>query len=79
MKTRSELLPRERVEMAVLEAIAGEPSAHVMDLASAVEEHPVTIQQACERLNDNGYIQPVTNGCYTLTERGQRQLESDLE
>lgn len=79
MRTANESMPRERIDIAVLRTIAEVRPVHVMELAASLEEHPVTVEQTCVRLTNNGYIRRATYGQYTLTENGQSRLEQQTK
>ena len=63
-------------EIDVLETLADRSPRHVMEIASAVDGHPITIDQACAHLHDDGCIRPLGRGLYAITEEGERRLET---
>lgn len=63
----------------MLSAIAEQSPVHVMDLAKGLDEHPVTVDQMCAHLHENGYIRPATHGSYTLTKSGQQRLGKNID
>lgn len=67
-------MSRDRIERRVLETLADRASLHVLALAERTDEHPVSVDQACARLHDGGYIRPVGRGVYGVTDRGRRRL-----
>lgn len=64
----------DELELAVLRAIDARPPVHVMDLADAVDDHPLAVERVCTRLHEDGYISPDTHGLYGLTEAGRQRL-----
>ncbi len=45
-----------------------------MDIASAADRHPITVDQTCARLHEDGQIQPVGRGVYDVTEDGKQRV-----
>ena len=64
----------EGLEAAILRTIDDRPPVHLIDLADAVDDHPVAVERACTRLDEDDYIRPAPHGLYTLTEAGRRRL-----
>jgi len=62
------------LEAAILRAVDDRPPVHLIDLADAVDDHPVAVERACARLDEDGYIRPAPEGLYTLTGAGRRRL-----
>lgn len=73
MSTTREERARE-LEAPILRAIDDRPPVHLIDLAEAVDGHPVAVERACARLDEDGYIRPAPQGLYTLTDAGRRRL-----
>lgn len=68
---------KRRLDATVLAVLARESPAHVVDIAASLDEHPVTVDQACARLHDRGAIRPANHGVYTLTEQGTRRCDEE--
>jgi Mn-dependent DtxR family transcriptional regulator len=64
---------RSDLERILLEALADEPG-YVVDLAGAVDEHPVTVEKACDRLREGGDIRSIGPRRYEITATGRRRL-----
>lgn len=64
---------RRDLERRVLEALADEPD-YVVDLAAQVDDHPITVEQACERLRADGDIRSIGARRYEITASGRRRL-----
>lgn len=71
----SPLTTRERLDLRVLAAVEDRPPAHAVDLSESLDEHPVTVDEACVRLHRDGYLTTATRGLFTITERGTQYLE----
>lgn len=63
-------------EIDVIQALADGSPLHVMDIADAVDGHPITIDQTCARLYDEGFIFPLGRGRYEITDKGVHRLET---
>lgn len=61
-------------ETTVLEVLVDQSPLHVMEIATIVDQHPITVDQTCARLHDRGHIYPLGRGLYTVTEDGERQI-----
>ncbi|WP_226006694.1 MarR family transcriptional regulator [Natrinema salinisoli] len=64
---------RRALERRVLDALVDDPS-YVVDLAAEVKDHPITVEQACERLQADGAIRSIGGRRYEITASGRRQL-----
>ncbi|WP_247730700.1 hypothetical protein [Halovivax limisalsi] len=71
----SDRTTRERLELRILAAVADRPPAHAVDLSESLDEHPVTVDEACVRLHRNGALTTAASGLFTITERGERRLD----
>lgn len=67
------------MDHAVLRALETDGPLHVMEIATRIEGHPITVDQACARLHDDGFISPIGGGRYRLTEEGSAQLNDESE
>lgn len=63
----------------ILESFVAASPCDVMDIASTVERHPITVDQTCARLNERGLIRPVGRGQYAVTDAGRRLLEAESD
>lgn len=66
------------MERDILNALADDGPLHVLELAERVTGHPITVDQTCAQLHNDGHIYPVGGGRYRLTETGRDQLTADL-
>lgn len=66
---------QKQLESDILQTLAECAPLHVMDLTEEVDDHPVTVDQACARLHDDGHIFPSGHGVYDITDRGQQRLD----
>ena len=57
----------------ILRTLDGRNSLHVVELADVLEDHPITIDLACDRLQREGRIHQVGPGYYRLAEDGLRR------
>ena len=63
-------------ETKVLEMLADRSPHHVIEIANAVNGHPITVDQTCTRLHNEGCIFPFGRGLYEITEEGLQRLET---
>ncbi len=68
-------MPKKQLEAAILRALSEQTALHVMDLAEQIEEHPLTVDQACAQLHEEGYITTSSHGIYDVTTYGERRLD----
>lgn len=61
----------------ILKTISKSDGLHVVELAAKIDRHPVTVDRACGRLHDDGYLYSYERGRYRLTDCGQQQLTTD--
>lgn len=66
-------MSRTDIERKILETLADEPH-YVVDLAARIDEHPVTVEGASERLRDAGEIRSTRCRRYEITAVGRRRL-----
>ena len=59
--------PHERADE-LLEALEGDSPATIVELAIALDAHPVTIERRCRALQRDGDIRQCTGGVYTLVD-----------
>jgi predicted transcriptional regulator len=64
-----------QIEFEVLELLVEESPCHRTEITNAVDGHPITIDQACTHLHSQGYIAPISNGLYEVTDAGEQRLE----
>lgn len=55
----------------VLETLETTSPTTVVELATALDSHPATIERHCRTLQRNGSIRQCTGGMYTLAERDE--------
>ena len=67
-------MTRRKLEWDVLEVLDDQAPLYVVDLAAAIDEHPITVEQACDRLRDEGDIRSIGSRRYDITVSGRRQL-----
>jgi predicted transcriptional regulator len=65
-----------QTEIDVLETLADRSPCHVMEIATAVDGHPITVDQACTHLHNAECIRPLGRGLYEITAEGERRLET---
>lgn len=58
----------------VLAILGAESPLHVMDIARTADRHPITVDQTCARLHEQGHIHPVGRGLYEITDDGKRRI-----
>lgn len=68
-----------QTETEVLKIFVERSPLHVMDIANTVEYHPITVDQTCTRLHNEGYIYPLGRGLYKVTEEGVQRIETQCE
>lgn len=69
----------DRTEAVVLEVLVDRSPLHVIEIASSVDYHPVTVDQTCAHLHDEGYIYPLGRGLFEVTEDGKRRVAARRE
>jgi Mn-dependent DtxR family transcriptional regulator len=69
-----------QTEREILETLAEQAPLYVIEIAQEVDSHPITVDRACARLHDGGYIHSVSRGYYRLTDTGRQQFtHSEVE
>ncbi len=63
-----------QLEREILMALADEGPLSAVDLAGMIDEHPLTVEQACDRLCDKGDIRSVGSRRYELATSDRHQL-----
>ena len=63
---------------AILEALDGSSPATTVELATALDTHPMTVERHCQTLQRDGCIRRCTGGMYTLVETGTERLPTRL-
>jgi len=64
----------QQLEREILMALADEGPLSAVDLAGMIDKHPLTVEQACDRLCDQGDIRSVGSRRYELAASGQHQF-----
>lgn len=59
----------------ILDILVTNAPLRVMDIAKIADRHPITVDQTCARLHEQGYISPLGQGRYDVTDDGIRHLE----
>lgn len=63
------------LDRSILRLLHRRGETHVRDISSALDAHPVTIDQRCFSLHRSAYIRSLGTGVYQLTEEGLRSLD----
>ncbi|QLG47920.1 MarR family transcriptional regulator [Natrinema halophilum] len=63
-----------QLQRSILVTLADSGPLYVVDIAAAVNEHPLTIEQACNRLHEADVIHPIGCRRYDVTSAGYQQL-----
>jgi len=63
----------------ILAILVADSPRHVMDIAQTANRHPITVDQTCARLYEQGQICPVGRGLYEITEDGKRWMRKHPE
>ncbi|WP_306057147.1 hypothetical protein [Natronococcus wangiae] len=63
-------------DRALLAVLAEREPVEMASLATALEAHPVTIDQRCYELQSDGHVCQVSGGVYEITDAGRAYLES---
>ncbi len=66
-----------QTDIDILETLADRSPCHVMEVAKAVDRHPITVDQTCARLYNDECIRPLGRGLYEITEEGEQRLETE--
>ena len=67
------------MERDILHVLDSDGPLHVLEIASRIDGHPITVDQTCARLHNDGYISPIGGGRYRLTEDGKELLNDEGE
>lgn len=59
----------------ILDILVANAPLRVMDIAKIADRHPITVDQTCARLHEQGHISPLGRGLYDVTDDGIQQLE----
>ncbi len=65
-----------QTEIDVLETLVDRSPCHVMEIANAVDGHPITVDQTCAHLHNDECIRPLGRGLYEITGEGEQRLET---
>ena len=68
---------RMNTEQRILTQLSNREPLDVVELASVLEDHPMTVEVACERLHKRGHVQLVGSGRYRLADRDAGTPETD--
>lgn len=63
-----------QLERELLATLVDEGPLSTVDLAAMLDEHPLTVEQACDRLCEQGDIRSVGSRRYEPVTSGQQQL-----
>lgn len=63
----------------LLRALDEREDTSVSSLAEAIEAHPITTDQRCYELQQEGYIRQTSAGVYVLTDSGEEYLSTLTE
>ena len=58
----------------ILETLVDQSPLRVLEIAKTVDRHPITVDQTCARLHEQGHIYPVGRGLYEITQHGEQQV-----
>lgn len=58
------------MERDILYVLDADGPQHVIEIAAQIEGHPITVDQACARLHNDGYISPIGGGRYRVSDDG---------
>ena len=65
---------RSNTDTDVLETLVDLSPLRVLEIAKTVDRHPITVDQTCARLQEQGHIYSVGRGLYEITEYGKQQV-----
>ncbi|WP_255199018.1 winged helix-turn-helix domain-containing protein [Halorarius litoreus] len=68
---------REEVEQKILETLAEHGPLSIPEIATAIEMHPITVDQSCSRLLERGSIHPCARGIFGVSTPVEYQAEKD--
>ena len=69
----------QEIDREILATLVADSPLHVLDIASTIDRHPITVDQTCARLHEHGQIFPVGRGLYDVTEDGKRRIADSSE
>jgi len=61
----------------VLETLAADGPLAVVDLAAAIDAHPVTVDHVCDRLHERDEVRLIGGQRYAITAAGRRRLTDE--
>ena len=64
------------LDRSILRLLHRRGETHVRDISSALDAHPVTIDQRCFSLHRSAHIRSLGTGVYQLTEEGLQSLDA---
>ncbi len=64
------------MRQSILRALSLDDPLHITEIADRIDEHPITVDQACSQLHDDEYITTIGGGRYCLTDDGQEFLHN---
>lgn len=65
---------RNELEREILEALADAGPLYVVDLAAEIDEHPLTVENACDRLQGEDELRSIGCRRYDITGTGRTRL-----
>lgn len=65
------------MDRAILSVLNTDGPLHVTEIATRIDAHPITVDQICTRLYNDGYISPTGGGRYRLTDTGNKHLSDN--
>lgn len=63
-----------QTERNVLGILADRSPRNVLAIATMLDRHPITVDLACARLDEQGYVYPLGEGRYKITENGTQRI-----
>ncbi|ELZ08165.1 hypothetical protein C478_19127 [Natrinema thermotolerans DSM 11552] len=61
----------------ILEVLAADGPLAVVDLAAAIDAHPVTVDHVCDRLYERDEVRLIGGQRYEITAAGRRRLADE--
>lgn len=65
------------MERDILHVLATDGPLHVMEIAAQIDGHPITVDQTCVRLHNDGHISMIGGGRFHLTDFGREHLSEN--
>ncbi|RBI59539.1 transcriptional regulator [halophilic archaeon] len=67
------------IDREILEILIADAPLRVMEIARTADRHPITVDQTCTRLHEQGQIRPVGRGLYDVTDEGKRRIGENFD